>query len=638
MRISFKNENLLAWLCLVFIVLATAAIYSSVGSFSWILGSDQELLIENTIVHQLTGNKIFDIFLSTTAGRYEPLAVLSYAVDIAVWPSGVRGVHMMNLILHLLNVIVFFRLVQVLSRSVRVAVVAATLFALHPANAEAVAWISARSQLLGTFLLLLALLSYAYYADYSYLKKRYFRMSVFFFVAGLFSNPLLIIFPLAAIILDMMKGRDIGSAIKEKYAVAALSLIWFIIMLIISMNATTEGHELLPGILPGIVYYVYASALLLIRFVVPVGYVAFHPFPDDVSLVIVVVVVILMLAVAALWRWRKKFKQAFAAILYFLLTYMLIYIFSPGTAMVHDSHAYAPYLSLFLLSGLFFKYLLDELSSYKYSAVIISFLLTVFVILLALTSYERKNTYKDSGRLWTEVIGAYPDHHRAFFMRGDYWAMNGAYEKAKFDYQQSLKRNPHAFMAMNNLGLIYMEEGDLRLALKEFNRAIEQNDRFYKAFLNKGIILMRLGTFDQALDAMNRAASLAPGQALVFYNRGLLKERLNALPEAIEDFTTAIRLDPYRLIFYKDRGKAYGWMNNFSFAERDYSKAIDLDPGNAELWFRRSLARTSQDNFKGGLEDALMAKKLGFPVEEDYIKGLARQVVEKDLPEANQEK
>jgi hypothetical protein len=48
------------------------------------------------------------------------------------------------------------------------------------------------------------------------------------------------------------------------------------------------------------------------------------------------------------------------------------------------------------------------------------------------------------------------------------------------------------------------------------------------------------------------------------------------------------------------------------------------------MWFRRSLARVSQDKIRGGLEDAFMAKKLGFPVEEEYLKGLTVQILKED--------
>jgi tetratricopeptide (TPR) repeat protein len=98
----------------------------------------------------------------------------------------------------------------------------------------------------------------------------------------------------------------------------------------------------------------------------------------------------------------------------------------------------------------------------------------------------------------------------------------------------------------------------------------------------------------------------------------------------VRDFSAAIKLEPYRYIFYKDRGKALVWMQRFAEAEKDFSRALELNDTDPEMWFRRSLARVSQDKFKEGLEDALMAKTLGMEVSEDYIKGLTRQILESD--------
>jgi tetratricopeptide (TPR) repeat protein len=129
---------------------------------------------------------------------------------------------------------------------------------------------------------------------------------------------------------------------------------------------------------------------------------------------------------------------------------------------------------------------------------------------------------------------------------------------------------------------------------------------------------------------MSRAISLNPQEALAYYNRGLIYERKDSLDRAIIDFSTAIRLDPYRYIFYKDRGKALVWKQMYAEAEQDFSKALDLDATDPEMWFRRSLARVSQDKFREGLEDALIARKLGMEVSEDFIKGLTRQILESD--------
>jgi tetratricopeptide (TPR) repeat protein len=633
MKISAKHIDIFTYILLLITLIVVGLIYIPVGSYSWILGSDQDLLIDNQLIHNLRVGMLPDLFLTTHGGRYEPLTMLSLSLDIKLWDTdSLRMVHMMNLVYHLLNIVLLFRLIQLVSKSSIVALVTAVLFAFHPVSAEAIAWISARSVLVGAFFLLLALLFYAYYLSSG--RRLYFRLSVLIFIFSLLANPIGLIYPLILLIMDLQNKRSLPAALKEKYSVIVIAFLWLIVLILIKLETTFLSQQQEPGWLIEFYYSLFTASQFLITSFIPLDLVAFHPYPDLISLYSIIVVGILVITILLFFIFQRRFKiQARLFWVFLVAVFVNYYLLSDSAAMYHDSQAYVPMISIFFLLGLFLDRLSKALSGNRLTWLLMIFLFVCYTVGLALLSDKRKDVFKDSLPYWSEVIQTYPDDEKAFFMRGDYWAMNGHYEKAKFDYNQCLKRNPSAYMAMNNLGLIYMEEGDLRLALKEFNRAINHNPAFYKPYLNKGISLMRMNKYEEALTAMDHAIGIESGNGLLHYNRGLLHERMNDLQAAVEDFSVAIEIEPDRMIFYKDRGKAYVWSKQFDLAERDYSKAIDLDPGNAELWFRRSLARTSQDKFKGGLEDAMMAKSLGFQVEEEYIKGLARQIVEKDLNE-----
>ena len=81
---------------------------------------------------------------------YRPLVFVSYAVEHRLWGAGAFGAHVINLALHLLNT----GLVVTLARRGGVAPAAALLggaiFALHPLQSEAVAYVSGRTDLLMT--------------------------------------------------------------------------------------------------------------------------------------------------------------------------------------------------------------------------------------------------------------------------------------------------------------------------------------------------------------------------------------------------------------------------------------------------------------------------------------------------------
>ena len=95
-------------------------------------------------------------------GYYEPVTMLSFAIDrtsFGMKSGAFRGV---NLALHALCAMMVFWLAWRLAsafaltggRKMVMAVIAGSLFALHPAGAQAVAWISARGELLATFFIL----------------------------------------------------------------------------------------------------------------------------------------------------------------------------------------------------------------------------------------------------------------------------------------------------------------------------------------------------------------------------------------------------------------------------------------------------------------------------------------------------
>jgi 4-amino-4-deoxy-L-arabinose transferase-like glycosyltransferase len=87
---------------------------------------------------------------------YRPVAFVSHALDWTVWGAEPFGYHLTNVLLHTGSTL----LVWVLGRRLldgAAPVVAALLFALHPASHEAVYWIAARFDLLATFFTLLAL-------------------------------------------------------------------------------------------------------------------------------------------------------------------------------------------------------------------------------------------------------------------------------------------------------------------------------------------------------------------------------------------------------------------------------------------------------------------------------------------------
>jgi tetratricopeptide (TPR) repeat protein len=123
---------------------------------------DHRVIIENVGIEE-----VFDLKAIVLQDISRPMVNVSYAVDRAIWGPEPFGFHLTNLILHALNVVLFFQLTcglvedwlaRGVGRPLRaglVATVAAAFFAVHPMMTEAVGYATGRTDLLcGTFFLL----------------------------------------------------------------------------------------------------------------------------------------------------------------------------------------------------------------------------------------------------------------------------------------------------------------------------------------------------------------------------------------------------------------------------------------------------------------------------------------------------
>jgi hypothetical protein len=89
-------------------------------------------------------------------GMWRPVRTLSFALDRALFGRDPAGMHLANVLLHGVATALVFALGSALRIGDLGAAAGAAIFALHPVQAEAVSWVSARGDLLSAALLLAA--------------------------------------------------------------------------------------------------------------------------------------------------------------------------------------------------------------------------------------------------------------------------------------------------------------------------------------------------------------------------------------------------------------------------------------------------------------------------------------------------
>ena len=159
---SLRQPVLLALL----LVFATLAVYYPVRSFPFINYDDDLYVTENVHVQSgLEWDTIQWAFTTYAASNWHPLTWLSHALDFQFFGLDASGPHIVNLLLHTLNVVLLFWVLWRATGYAKRSAMVAALFALHPINVQSVAWVAERKNLLSMLFFLLALGAHRWYAS-----------------------------------------------------------------------------------------------------------------------------------------------------------------------------------------------------------------------------------------------------------------------------------------------------------------------------------------------------------------------------------------------------------------------------------------------------------------------------------------
>ena len=144
-----KRHQLLAILLVSFVL--SFALFSN--------GIKGEFVMDDAVVVEKrpdlkNSENLFNLFISPYhqnapyTGLFRPVTIASYALNYAVLGSGPAGFHVVNIILHALNVVLVFAVLNLITHNKLLAGGVALLFLVHPIHIEAVTSIVGRAELL----------------------------------------------------------------------------------------------------------------------------------------------------------------------------------------------------------------------------------------------------------------------------------------------------------------------------------------------------------------------------------------------------------------------------------------------------------------------------------------------------------
>jgi len=563
------------------------------NGFVW---DDYYNFIENTNYRGLSSSHLHWIFTTFHDANYHPLLWLTYGFDFVVWEMNPAGYHLTNIVLHVLNAILFYFLVSAFLRRTSgvsstelvgvqlSAVIAALFFAVHPLRTETVSCISIRGELLCGFFYLLTVIAYVRMNDDESVvaKRKWFLLSLLFFVFSLLSKAWGITMPIVLLILDVyplrrfdFAGWSISSVKKlliEKIPFAIFALFAGILACLAKKPSMLKVAQ--HGIVDRFVQATYGLCFYIWKTLLPIRlsplYLlekTFNPIEPKYLLCALFVFGITagLIIMRHQWPWAMTTWVCYAVIVSPLLGFV-----QSGPQLVADRYTYISCMPFGILAGAgMYRLWLAWHKRLLSSVMWFSTVTVIWVGLLVLTtmSFRQTRIYHDNDTLWT----------------------------------RALQLDPANCIAYNNRGVFLKEHvGDLALARSDFTNAIELNQEFVNPYYNRGLILEHQGDIAGAVSDYTRVIQLDPENENGYNNRGGLLKKQGNLSGALADFNIAIRLNPSSPEGYANRGVLWQAQNDFKRALQDLNKALEVADAN---WVYRAEVEKILGNLHAKLKE-----------------------------------
>lgn len=598
--VNTQKNGLYIGVLVAAILVITIIVYSNSLNNGFVQWDDYTYVRDNDDIKQLNSQSILRYFTTYYIKMYQPVTMISYALDYKIGELNPLTYHRTNLIFHALNVLLVFCFVLLLTREVTIAAVSALFLGLHPLHVESVTWIAARKDLLYSFFYLSSLIAYVLYRKRNNSHTLY-TLAILLFLLSLFSKSAAVTLPVILVLTDSYLSNK--PALKnnlDKIPFFALSFLFGAISLLSQrvMGSNLDyvtGYSFLERSLIG----AYAFTFYIGKSIFPLGLSAIHPMPLKPggflpiayyfsSLTVILFFMILYRIYRSNIDETLK-KDALYGALFFFFTIVLVLFIPVGQAVVAERYTYIPYIGISVILGRLYVYMRQSKRSfspilqYGYAAAI-----GIMLICFAHGAYARNAVWKNTETLFSDVIEKYPETGIAYNDRGNARRDQNDFQGAMEDYDKAIDLEYDD--AYSNRGVLRIRMNDFENAIEDFTKALQGISDREKAYYNRGIAKLNLEDYNGAVEDFSKAIEINPGYFDAYNNRGFLRsEKLSDFAGAVDDFNTAISLKPAEPDLYYNRGNAKMLAGNYQDAIIDYDRVLEIKPDYAEAYFNKGI-------------------------------------------------
>jgi len=523
--------------------------------------------------------------------HYWPLTYTTFWMEHKMWGLTPAGYHVVNVLLHLLNSLLVWRLL--LRLAVPGAWVAAAVFAAHPMHVESVAWVIERKDVLSGLFYLAAVLVWLRFLEQP--RPWRYGLALLLFAAGLLSKSIVVTLPAALLILQWWRNDRI--TVQDLRRVAPFFLV---ALLITALDLYSVGSQssLVDYSLPERMF-IAARALWFYagKLVWPTDLAIIYPL-WDISLgdpwAWLYLAGAAALATTAWFARHRIGRGLLAGTLFFAVT------LSPVLGFV--SYGYMQYSFVAdrfqYLAGIGVMAVLigaavngaDRLPGRLKSGA--TGLVVVVLALLGTATWRQAGIYRDEVTLFSHIVSLNPKAPRAHYNLSIALDRAGRPEEALVAARIAVDNRPGQADDLSILGAALVRTERFVEAEEVLRRALEINPGHKYSRRQIALLLREQGRQEEALKAYRALLEIDSNYALAYAYIGELLVQLHRYAESVEPLSKALALInaassltadlPAPGFVHDLLGTALRELGRPQAAETHFRRALQLNPRNLE--------------------------------------------------------
>jgi Flp pilus assembly protein TadD len=161
----------------------------------------------------------------------------------------------------------------------------------------------------------------------------------------------------------------------------------------------------------------------------------------------------------------------------------------------------------------------------------------------------------------------------------DYFLGMEDYPEAIRRHLLVIKEHPNNALAHYHLGFAYGLMGEHKKELAQYQKAIELGLDDWQLFLNLGLLYLETGNLHAAMQVLRLGTLLGPDRPETHFNLGLAYERLGVLRAAEQEVLLSIELDPNQVDARNTLGTIYAEEGKYQLAHDEWASLVQTNPG-----------------------------------------------------------